>query len=385
MSEDYALARKQFLAAARDRSDFIEPRLMLAGLSLRERQPAEALSWSEQALNLDPQNSRARFYRAIAATQIRRFDVAKSDLETLQRRFPDSSDVKLQMGVMALAEGRNQDAQRILTGLDVSKEGVVEALSESFVRQGAYHEALEALNSRVEAEPQSVALLATFAAVLDLAGRHDEAAKAYERVTQQHPEDASLRLKFGASSARSGQIDAAKVQFEKARELAPNKAAPLITLAMTHEGSGEVETAIDYYERALRVDANNVLASNNLAFLLADTGQAPQRAVELAQAAVHAAPRIPAFRDTLGWSYYKAGQIDSAIQVFRALANESPEEGRFHGRLGLVLADAAKRRRSPRGTQSGGILGRVGTARFSDPGPADCSAGSRSSTFLEGY
>ena len=71
--------------------------------------------------------------------------------------------------------------------------------------------------------------------------------------------------------------------------------------------------AIGYYEKAMQEDSSNVEVLNNLAYLLADTGKDPDRALTLAQKVKELAPRNPAVDDTIGWAYYNKGLFQASL------------------------------------------------------------------------
>ena len=64
------------------------------------------------------------------------------------------------------------------------------------------------------------------------------------------------------------------------------------------------------------MDATNVIALNNLAYLLARDN--PDEAVKLAQQAVELAPENADVQDTLGWVYYRKGLYSAALPYLQA-------------------------------------------------------------------
>src|SRR5271170_8411941 len=65
---------------------------------------------------------------------------------------------------------------------------------------------------------------------------------------------------------------------------------------------------------------------NNLAFLLAQTGDSLDEAVKLAHKAVSKAPDNPAYLDTLGYVYLKRDQDDDALDIFNKLIRKYPDD-----------------------------------------------------------
>ncbi|MGD0350884.1 MAG: glycosyltransferase family 39 protein [Verrucomicrobiota bacterium] len=93
-----------------------------------------------------------------------------------------------------------------------------------------------------------------------------------------------------------------------------------VQLAGQFEKAGEVEKAVQFYRKALDADANDPVALNNLAWILATTGKPGLRdgreAVRLATRAVGLTDsRMPVFMGTLAAAYAEAGQFPEAVQM----------------------------------------------------------------------
>ena len=102
--------------------------------------------------------------------------------------------------------------------------------------------------------------------------------------------------------------------------------------------------AIALYRSALAVDGSNVIALNNLAYLLAKDN--PDEAVKFAQQAMELVPDNPDVQDTLGWVYYRKGMYKIAIHHLKTAFEKQPTPVRqFHlGMTYLKLADSARGR-----------------------------------------
>ncbi len=82
--------------------------------------------------------------------------------------------------------------------------------------------------------------------------------------------------------------------------------------AMMYEVKGELEKSKNAYEQVLTTENGNLIALNNLAYLLADKLNQPEAAVPYAKQAVQIS-KTPAVIDTLGWAYLQTGQYLEAI------------------------------------------------------------------------
>jgi tetratricopeptide (TPR) repeat protein len=87
---------------------------------------------------------------------------------------------------------------------------------------------------------------------------------------------------------------------------------------------GDNQAARHYYEETLRLNPNSLAGLNNLAYVLTDALHEPLKAIPYARKAVQLAP-IAEVHDTLGWAYFKAGQLDEALGALSQAVQLDPE------------------------------------------------------------
>src|SRR5207249_1155204 len=126
--------------------------------------------------------------------------------------------------------------------------------------------------------------------------------------------------------------------FEKAQNLAPKDSAAAAMLAAALQAAGRSEDAQKTYRRALSLQPDNPVLSNNLAFLLAESGGDLDEALKLAYAALGKFRDRPNFLDTLGWIYLKKNMTDNAMQIFDNLVKRQPDNPTFRYHRALTLA-----------------------------------------------
>ncbi len=86
----------------------------------------------------------------------------------------------------------------------------------------------------------------------------------------------------------------------------------------------------------MKINPNFAPAANNLAYLLAETGENVDVALNLAQSVKQQFPDDPSISDTLGWVYYKKNIFSRAV-VYLKEANEKITDNptmRYH--LGMA-------------------------------------------------
>jgi spermidine synthase len=135
-----------------------------------------------------------------------------------------------------------------------------------------------------------------------------------------------------------GEYPAAKQELLEALQHNPYYALTYYNLGVVSTILGEPEMAVESYERCLELDPENVDASNNLAWQYAVMGENLERALELARAAVDAEPHTNHF-DTLGWVYYKMGDLENAVRSLERSLELGPDNAEATLHLAVVSID----------------------------------------------
>jgi len=104
--------------------------------------------------------------------------------------------------------------------------------------------------------------------------------------------------------------------------------SPLLynTLAYAAWTQKKNKSAIELYEKTLEIDSDNATAMNSMGYILADTGMDVMRALRLCRKAVDIRPQSAAYLDSLGWAYYKSGEVVEARTWLRRALDIAPDE-----------------------------------------------------------
>jgi len=98
------------------------------------------------------------------------------------------------------------------------------------------------------------------------------------------------------------------------------------TLAYAAYIQKQNKNAIDLYEKTLEIDSNNTTALNSMGYILADSGADIMRALRLCRKAVDSKPQSAVYLDSLGWAYYKSGEVVEARTWLRRALEIAPNE-----------------------------------------------------------
>jgi Flp pilus assembly protein TadD len=97
--------------------------------------------------------------------------------------------------------------------------------------------------------------------------------------------------------------------------------------------------AVEYYEKALDLDVNNTTALNGLGYVLVDTDMDLLRGLRCCKKAVDLKPNSPAYLDSLGWAYYKNGELLEARTWLRRALEAAPQQQEIKEHLKIVMGE----------------------------------------------
>ena len=161
-------------------------------------------------------------------------------------------------------------------------------------------------------------------------GEYALAAKAFERAAKVLPENGDVLDFLGATLRRLKRWPEAIAAFRKALALQPENTSYLFDLGSTLERSGAFEEAVATFEGLLEIDPEHPYALNYLGYMFADRGIRLEESVRLLEEAVEKEPSNGAFMDSLGWAYFRLGEMEKAEtyldQAIQLLDEEDSEE-----------------------------------------------------------
>jgi tetratricopeptide (TPR) repeat protein len=143
-------------------------------------------------------------------------------------------------------------------------------------------------------------------------------------------------IKLGQVLVNQGSVDQAIATYQQSVKDNPNEISFYILLGELFESQKKFDDAKNMYQKALQIQHDNPAASNNLAYVMLETGGNVDVAMSLAQTARRLMPDSPNAADTLGWAYYVKGLYPSAIELFNEAVKKTPNNPTFHYHLGLA-------------------------------------------------
>ncbi len=170
--------------------------------------------------------------------------------------------------------------------------------------------------------------------------RTDEALVAAKKSAKLHKDRARYHARGAWVSYRAKRYDDAIKAYTKLVErFDSNHASPetrevlreaRLVLSALYVEKEDLASAEEWLEEVLDEFPGDIGASNDLGYLWADGNKHLHRALKMTRLAVDAEPENVAYRDSLGWAYYRLGRFDEAVAELEKaveLLNEDQSPG----------------------------------------------------------
>jgi tetratricopeptide (TPR) repeat protein len=199
---------------------------------------------------------------------------------------------------------------------------------------------VRAYQSRVAAE-EAFARGAQAAARGDL----DQAQREFAAALRAAPDSASVNARVGLvyMAMRPQRPATALPYLRRALELDPRQPAVLYLQAILAAAKlGRDDDARAVLRRAARRFRGDAHALNDIGYLLVDADQLSREALPLLQCAVELEPRNGMIIDSLGWAYYRLGELARAERLLARATRLAPGNAELENHRGVVYAARGK-------------------------------------------
>jgi tetratricopeptide (TPR) repeat protein len=155
-----------------------------------------------------------------------------------------------------------------------------------------------------------------------------------------------LRMILGYIYALKEENKLAMEIFASVLKIRPDNVQALAALGYLCFKMKDTKRAVRFLKKALKRDKNNANALNSIGFIYSQTEDKLQEALKECEKALQLKPGYPAYLDSLGWAYLKAGNVQMARKYLSEAMEKLPEntEVREHFRE-LVLKEMTFKRK----------------------------------------
>ena len=230
-------AEAEFKAAIAADDKYIPAYLDLARLLISGNRVADALTYVDQAIKLDPKNAEAYFIRGYCYLALNTKSTLDNAVASFRQALAIKPDSVPYHRLLALAYGRLDQGQ--------------EALGE-YVKI-------------IKLAPNDAGMRFEYGLALLNAGRLPESATQLEKAVALDKANYQYHWSLGTVYRHQGRYDEAIEQMQTAMNLQPKSAALLCDLGLIYAGKKDLKTAMEWYKKAVDLDPKLASGWYNLA------------------------------------------------------------------------------------------------------------------------
>ncbi len=130
--------------------------------------------------------------------------------------------------------------------------------------------------------------------------------------------------------------------YQRGLELFPKSDLLLYEYGLFYEDQGKRARAMELLEQVIASNPEHAAALNFVGYTWADEGVHLEKALAYILKAIELEPENGYIRDSLGWVYYRLGDVERALKELEKAVELSPEDGPIYDHLGDVYRDVGQ-------------------------------------------
>ena len=350
------LALADMATAAGDRERALEEARRALGVAPRSEEaamrvfeyglgvdPAAALRDAAGFAAAHPQARRLRLMMVSHMTDLRQYDAAMNELQSMTKRAPEDFDLLFIQAQVAYRAKTLDQARGFLEqfitvqtqrqrGSAAGATDAPSALAEAYQlfaqiadEQGKLDEAVSLL-AKIEDPSARYSARIKQAMIRARQNRVDEAIALIDSGSPQTDDERILGFSAGAQILRDAdRLGDAIKRLNAADKALPDTIEIKYELAMLYERDNKMRDTERLLREVIAMDPGHAHAHNALGYSLADRNQRLPEALELITRALSLAPRDPFILDSMGWVKFRMGDNQAALEYLEQAYAKRPE------------------------------------------------------------
>jgi tetratricopeptide (TPR) repeat protein len=300
--------------------DFLAARIQRARLLAQMDRSDDAIDWLEDLENDYPQQKSIAVLRARLLLKQRRMQDALLAFVRLHENFPGDMAILLSLALLEEEIGQPQQAQQHLQQL--LNNGAHENEAHFYLGKIAEEQQQPELAlthyQQVTSGREFLAAQLNAAQLLNDTQGLDAARRYLDERRAQYPQQTSplTRIEVELLASADRQHDAMAL-LNQALAIESDDHDLLYTRAMLAEQLDDLALLERDLRHLIQLKPDHAEALNALGYTLADRTDRWQEALPLVEKALALSPNNPAIIDSLGWIYFRAGQLDKALPLLQ--------------------------------------------------------------------
>ncbi|HQR19955.1 MAG TPA: tetratricopeptide repeat protein [Burkholderiaceae bacterium] len=312
-----------------------ERTVLSAAPLLQATDRATALDALKRLLERPGASSDVRLAYARMLVADKQYAAARAQFELLQQADPQNADLAYSLALLSMQGRLYSDAKvhllRYIALLETQQNDERDPdtaylyLAQIAEEEQQYADALKWLR-KIEGGEEYIPARVREAGVLTKMQRPDEARKLLRGVTVSTPDERMQLLLAEAQVLReSRRYEDAYKLLTQALEKSPDNVALLYDAAMTAEKLDRIDAMEKYLRRVMELRADYAHAYNALGYTFADRNVRLTEALQLIEKAHQLAPDDPYILDSLGWVYFRLGDMQQARRYLEMAYDARPD------------------------------------------------------------
>jgi tetratricopeptide (TPR) repeat protein len=320
--------------------------VLKADILQRTNQAEQGIKLIAKAARRDDASDELRFTYGKLLGDSGQSEKAREVFEALHAEKPQNRDVLFALGLLALEDEDGKQAKSFFSQLlklgDPSQQasyfmGLAEQMSGNIDAALVWFASVPVNSNRFDMAQNSYVNILVERGQLDKAREHLAAMRKElpQQALQYYMFEASLLREQGQSQVAFDLISGAIKQYPLSEELRYSR-------AMIAESINKLDVLESDLRWILEKDPDNAQALNALGYTLTDRTDRHQEALTMIQRALELKPGDPFYLDSLGWVYYRLGDLEKAEKFLREALEVQPDT-EFSAHLGEVLWERGKK------------------------------------------
>lgn len=309
-------------------------------LLLMQNKPQKALDWINELHTKHPEDKSTAVLRARLLIRTNRQADALNAFDALYKRHPFDADILLSLALLELDMGHEKQAENHLQILINQHQKLNQAhyyIGRLYFSKNLYSKALNHFKQIKEQGREYLPAQAHIVNILYSQKGINIALEHLHKVQTSNPKaKADLLMLEAEILIREKQLNKAMAVYNRGVSTYPKNEEMLYSRAILAIQKNNIALAEQDLKRILNMHPNNARALNTLGYTLLISTERLDEAKELITKAHKINPQSAAILDSLGWLYFKMGDLEEAKSLLEeAFAKNQDQEIAAH--LGEVL------------------------------------------------
>ncbi|MDO8264696.1 MAG: tetratricopeptide repeat protein [Gallionella sp.] len=307
---------------------------------LRKNAPQQGLEVLRAYLSKYPDASEIRLQYARALLEQKQYKLSRDEFRRLADEAPDDPEMAFAIALISIQlndlQGAETQLKQALSKGKKDQDTVQYYLGQLSEAKKNEDEAIEYYRQVKGGEHQFAAQI-RIAYLLNKRGQLDEARQQLHLIKATDNQQRVQLVLIEAQILRAANQYAEAYQLLRQNlEKLPNHPDLLYETAMAADMNGEHGVFEQLMRKLIQIKPDHAHAYNALGYSLLERKERLPEAMELVEKALQLAPDDPAIMDSMGWGYYRSGNLDESVKMLRRAhaANPDPE---IAAHLGEVL------------------------------------------------